>query len=71
MTLAAHEWKSADWAFQKGLFSANRIIGEIGDVLNDKAVGRENDTELTFFETTGSAVFDLVTAQRIYEKVNK
>lgn len=56
---------------QKGLFSANRIIGEIGDVLNDKAVGRENDTELTFFETTGSAVFDLVTAQRIYEKVNK
>ncbi len=21
MTLAAHEWKSADWAFQKGLFS--------------------------------------------------
>ncbi|MCY1463653.1 hypothetical protein D9M71_815770 [compost metagenome] len=21
MTLAAHEWKSADWAFEKGLFS--------------------------------------------------
>ncbi len=52
---------------KKGTFSANNVVGEIGDVLNDKAVGRENNTELTFFETTGSAVFDLVTAQRIYE----
>lgn len=55
----------------KGLFSANKVVGEIGDVLNGRAVGRENDTELTFFETTGSAVFDLVTAQRIYEKFKK
>ena len=53
---------------KKGVFSANSVVGEIGDVLNDRAVGRENATQLTFFETTGSAVFDLVTAQRIYEK---
>lgn len=29
MTLAAHEWKSADWAFQKGLFS---VLCETGDL---------------------------------------
>lgn len=33
MTLAAHEWKSADWAFQKGLFS---VLCETGDL--DSAV---------------------------------
>jgi methylglutaconyl-CoA hydratase len=36
MTLAAHEWKSADWAFQKGLFSAIHNADKL-------------DTELAFF----------------------
>ncbi|MEO8238272.1 MAG: enoyl-CoA hydratase/isomerase family protein [Flavobacterium sp.] len=29
MTLAAHEWKSADWALQKGLFSAIHEAGKL------------------------------------------
>lgn len=33
MTLAAHEWKSADWAFEKGLYSvltsAEKLDGEV------------------------------------------
>ncbi len=29
MTLAAHEWKSANWALQKGLFSAIHGMSEL------------------------------------------
>lgn len=52
---------------QKGLFSADKVTGELGQVLSGQAVGRQADNEMTYFETTGSAVLDLVTAQRIYE----
>ena len=53
---------------QKGIFSADRITGELGAVINGEIIGRESDEEITFFETTGSAVLDIVPAQRIYEK---
>lgn len=52
---------------QKGTFSADRVTGELGEVIFGKVPGRESDDEITFFETTGSAVLDIVTAQRIYE----
>lgn len=53
---------------QKGIFSADKITGELGAVLAGKIPGRTSDNEMTFFKTTGSAVLDLVTARRIYEK---
>ncbi|MBP4138141.1 enoyl-CoA hydratase/isomerase family protein [Flavobacterium geliluteum] len=31
MTLAAHEWKSAEWAFQKGLFAAIHPANQLDD----------------------------------------
>ena len=52
----------------KGIFSADKITGELGAVINGDVIGRESDDEITFFETTGRAVLDIVTAQRIYEK---
>lgn len=52
---------------QKGVFSAGQVTGELGEVLSGKAPGRCSEEEITFFETTGSAVLDIVTAQRIYE----
>lgn len=52
---------------KKGLFRKEMITGELGDLVDNKCPARENDDELTFFETTGSAVFDLVTGQKIYE----
>lgn len=51
----------------KGLFDKNRITGELGNLVLNKCKGREDDNELTLFETTGSSVFDLVTAEKIYE----
>lgn len=51
----------------KGVFRPEQITGELGEVLSNKAPGRESDQEMTYFETTGTAVLDIVTAQRIYE----
>ncbi len=52
---------------RNGAFSADRVTGELGEVICGKAPGRQSEDEITFFETTGSAVLDIVTAQRIYE----
>lgn len=52
---------------QKGVFSAEQVTGELGEVISGMVVGRESDDEMTYFKTTGSAVMDIVTAQRIYE----
>lgn len=51
----------------KGTFKKEMITGELGDLVNGKCKGRESEDELTFFETTGSAVYDLVTGQKMYE----
>ena len=52
---------------QKGVFSADRVTGELGEVLLGKVPGRESEDEITVFKTTGTAVLDVVTARRIYE----
>ncbi len=52
---------------KKGLFKKEMITGELGELVEGKCKSRENDDEITFFETTGSAVYDLVTGQRVYE----
>ena len=56
---------------KKGLIKVEKINGELGEVINGKIKGRENDEEMTFFKTTGSAVLDLVAAQKIYEIAKK
>lgn len=55
----------------KGIYTKDRIQGELGEVILGKILGRENDEEITVFITTGSAVLDIVTAQRIYENALK
>jgi len=56
---------------KKGVFSEAQVTGELGEVICGKAPGRQSDDEMTYFETTGSAVLDIVTAQRIYECAQK
>lgn len=52
---------------EKGIYSKDQIAGELGSVISGDIIGRSSDDEITFFKTTGSAVLDIVTAQRIYE----
>ena len=56
---------------KKGLFKKEMITGELGDLVDGKCKSRENSDEITFFETTGSAVFDLVTAKKLYDAAIK
>ena len=56
---------------KKGTIKVEKINGELGEVINGKIKGRESDEEMTFFKTTGSAVLDLVAAQKIYELAKK
>ncbi|HWR22560.1 MAG TPA: ornithine cyclodeaminase family protein, partial [Feifaniaceae bacterium] len=56
---------------QKGTFSADRVTGELGEVVLGKVPGREREDEITLFKTTGSAVMDVVTARRIYEAARR
>lgn len=47
------------------LVSPGHYHGELGQVINQEIAGRENEEQLTVFKTVGSAVLDVVTAQRI------
>lgn len=52
---------------EKNIFDISQVNGELGEVISKKIIGRENDNEITFFETTGNAVFDIMVAKRIYD----
>lgn len=52
----------------KGLFDAKKITGELGELISGKVPGRASGEEITLFCTVGTAVLDVVTARRIYEK---
>lgn len=55
----------------KGVYSFDKVTGELGEVILNNIKGRENEDEITFFKTVGSGVLDVVTARRIYEKALK
>lgn len=49
-----------------GLVTRKKIANEIGDAVLQKLPGRERDDEITLFKTTGSAVYDVVVAEKIF-----
>ncbi len=51
---------------EAGWFSHDKITGELGELVLQKTTGRESTEEITVFKTTGSAVLDLVIAEKIY-----
>lgn len=51
----------------KGIISENDITGSLGDVINGKLTGRENDEEIIMFETVGIGAQDLICAKKIYD----
>ena len=51
---------------RQGVIATEDICCEIGQILLGEKAGRENDMELTIFDTTGMAVQDNVTAAKIY-----
>ena len=49
-------------------FQIQEIYGTIGEIVANLKNGRENDNEVTIFDSTGLAIQDLVCAKLIYEK---
>ena len=45
----------------QGILKKEDIVGEIGDILTGKAIGRENEEQITVFDATGTALLDLLT----------
>ena len=52
---------------EAGEYGADQIDGELGQLIEAKAFGRESEEEITFFETTGNAVLDIMVAKKIYD----
>lgn len=55
-------------ALEEGYIKIEDIHAEIGEIILGKKSGRENDTEITVFDTVGMAVQDMGMALSIYNK---
>jgi len=51
-----------------GIFSVNEIYAELGQIVSGIKQGRENDCDITVFDSTGLAIQDVVTADLAYQK---
>lgn len=50
----------------RGIIGLHDIHGELGEILLGRKPGRENEGEITLFDSTGMAIQDNTTAERIY-----
>lgn len=56
---------------QKGIIKKEDIYGELGEIVAGKKRGRENEKEITIFDSTGLAIQDLYTAHLVYKLAKK
>ncbi len=53
---------------RNGSFDPQRdLTGELGDLIAGRTPGRNDDAQITLFESTGTAVLDVVVARKLYE----
>ena len=55
-------------AMDAGLVSESHVLGEIGEVLDGKAVGRASNHDITVYKSLGVAAQDMAAARVIYER---
>jgi alanine dehydrogenase len=55
----------------KRLLRVEDIYGTVGEIVSGVKRGRENDDEITVFDSTGIAVLDILCASLVYEKACK
>ncbi len=65
---ALHEAGDLLMPMEAGLVGADHIQGEIGEVLTGKVPGRCSAEEITWFESLGLAVEDLLPARLVFER---
>ena len=55
--------------FAEGFITKDSIYANIGEIVTGKKPGRDNDNEITVFDSTGLAIQDLACAMHIYNKL--
>lgn len=55
-------------AIDGGLIRRSDVHAELGEIVSGKKPGRTSDTEITVFDSTGTALQDVAAAAAIYEK---
>lgn len=58
-------------AIEEGVITTDDVYAEIGQIILGEKPGRENDTEITLFDTVGMAIQDNVMAVSIYNNAVK
>jgi len=58
-------------AIDAGLVSDSHVLGEIGDVLSGKVVGRTGNHDITVYKSLGVAAQDMAAAHVIYERATR
>lgn len=53
--------------FNKGLIAKEKVVGSVGDCLVGTVQARQNDNEITLYESVGSCVLDVSIAAMTYE----
>ena len=56
---------------QQGLFSADRIHAELGEIVASTKLGRQSTEEVTFFKSVGLAVQDAAAAAAALKKAEE
>lgn len=51
----------------QGVITEGDIYASLGEIVAGKKRGRENDEEITLFDSTGLAIQDIATASKVYE----
>ena len=54
--------------WKDGLFKDEDLHAELGQILNGKKCGRENDDEIIYFNAVGAGILDIAVAIRCYRK---
>lgn len=55
----------------QGLIKAEEIYGTLGEVVAGIKKGREDDSEITIFDSTGLAIQDIICAKLVYNKARE
>jgi alanine dehydrogenase len=58
-------------AVSKGIITKDNIYATLGEIVAGIKPGRENDAEITVFDSTGLAIQDLFTAEMVYQEALK
>jgi ornithine cyclodeaminase len=56
---------------KEGLIGMDKVHGTIGEIVNGKKPGRENDREKIFYSCLGLGVHDIINARRIYDEARR